>query len=277
MVVSTALKRLGGVARTRELRALGVGASAIRTAHARGEVCRVRKGVYATATPTPVTVAAQHGGTVACVSALAQAGVWLLDVPVAVHIDVGHRGRTFRHPNCACVTHRHTPETTLGTASCAEALLVALHCLNHELFFAAYESAWRQRLISADERTRIIHAAPAILAAKLRRARPNADSGLESIFRYRLLELGIELESQVKLEGVGRIDFRHGFVLFEIDGKRNHDSPSHRHKDLLRDATAIRLGYRVVRFDYAMIIHDWSAVVATVMAAINLPVVGARP
>ncbi len=269
MFASTALTKIGGVARTRELSALGVTRDSIRSAYRRGEICRVRKGVYATSAQSAATTAARHGGRLTCVSALVAAGVWILDKPTALHVDVGRKGRVFEHDLCECVVHHHDGQTRLGSASCADALITALQCLTHEAFFAAFESAWRHRLVSARDRAQIIAAAPKALAARLRQARPNADSGLESIFRYRLLALGIELESQVKLTGVGYIDFRHGFVLFEIDGKENHASASKRHDDLMRDAAALRLGYTTVRFDYAMIVHDWFGVAATVMAVIN--------
>ena len=54
----------------------------------------------------------------------------------------------------------------------------------------------------------------------------------------------------------------------EADGKHNHDDDSHRHRDLQRDAAASRLGYETLRFDYAMIIHDWPTVLAAILAAL---------
>lgn len=268
MLITAALEQLDGVARTHQLSEFGITAATIRTATDRGLVQRLRKGVYALDAHATVSVAAAHGGHLTCVSVLQELGLWLLNPPAGLHVDVGRKGRIFGHSGCSCVDHHSDSETAFGRVGCVEALLAAMRCLSHEEFFAAFESAWRRRLISQQDRDRIIWAAPATLAGLLRFARGDADSGLESIFRFRLLQLGIQLESQVTIDGIGRVDFRYKDVLFEIDGKLNHDGTSERHKDLLRDAAAARLGYRVLRFNYAMIVHDWDTVIATVRCAI---------
>ncbi|MGO2932668.1 DUF559 domain-containing protein [Microbacterium sp.] len=58
-----------------------------------------------------------------------------------------------------------------------------------------------------------------------------------------------------------------GRVILEADGKLNHRG-DRRHKDLMRDAAASALGYETLRFDYAMIIHDWERVVAAILPAL---------
>jgi len=45
--------------------------------------------------------------------------------------------------------------------------------------------------------------------------------------------------------------------------------PCHGHKDLLRDARAAALGYETLRFDYALIIHDWPLVEAAILAKVT--------
>ena len=42
-----------------------------------------------------------------------------------------------------------------------------------------------------------------------------------------------------------------------------------RHKDLVRDATASKLGYETLRFDYAQVVHDWPAVQDSILAALE--------
>jgi very-short-patch-repair endonuclease len=82
--------------------------------------------------------------------------------------------------------------------------------------------------------------------------------------------LGIRLECQVQIPSVGRVDFVLAeLLILEADGAENHDSESHRHRDLLRDAEASRHGYETLRFDYAMIVHDWPIVEAAIIAAID--------
>lgn len=100
-------------------------------------------------------------------------------------------------------------------------------------------------------------------------ARGDAQSGLESLLRLRLHILGIRLDCQVRIDGVGRVDFVvGGLLILEADGKDNHDGPSNRHKDLVRDAAASALGYETLHFDYAQIVHDWPSVQSAVIAAL---------
>src|SRR5690606_8366426 len=99
--------------------------------------------------------------------------------------------------------------------------------------------------------------------------RDDADSGLESLLRLRMHQLGIRLDCQVVIDGVGRVDFVvDGRLIIEADGKQNHDGASMRHKDLVRDAAASGLGYETLHFDYAQIIHDWTTVQAAILAAL---------
>lgn len=158
----------------------------------------------------------------------------------------------------------------LGVAPLAEVLVHVYRCLGTEAFFAAYESAWNQRLISAHDRARIRRALPASARWMLDLARPDAESGLESLLRLRLHLLGIRLECQVSIHGVGRVDFViAGRLILEADGRENHTGAERRHRDLIRDAAASARGYETLRFDYAMIVHDWDAVVQAILPAVN--------
>ena len=98
-------------------------------------------------------------------------------------------------------------------------------------------------------------------------ARSDADSGLESILRLRLHRHGIAFVSQVAVPGVGTVDFVIGdCLILEADGATH--GGDHRHLDLMRDAVAMSLGFITLRFDSAMIIHDWPVVEAAVLAAL---------
>ncbi|WP_435749299.1 DUF559 domain-containing protein [Microbacterium sp. PMB16] len=149
------------------------------------------------------------------------------------------------------------------------ALVHFLRCAGDEAFFAAYESALRLRLLSAAARLRIRQLVPASARWLLDLARADADSGLESLLRLRLHLLGLRLDRQVNILGVGRVDFViEERLILEVDGKENHDGASMRHKDLTRDAAASALGYESLRFDYAQVVHDWPTVQAAVLAAL---------
>jgi very-short-patch-repair endonuclease len=158
----------------------------------------------------------------------------------------------------------------LGLVDVERALVHSYGCHGAEFFFAALESAWNRRLIGSAALGRIRRTLPAGARWLVDFARPDADSRLESIVRLRLHLHGIEVATQVEIPGVGRVDFVvAGRVILEADGRGNHDGASQRHRDLRRNAVASRLGYETLRFDYAMIIHDWPTVLSAVLAAVR--------
>ncbi|WP_197738239.1 endonuclease domain-containing protein [Agromyces terreus] len=86
--------------------------------------------------------------------------------------------------------------------------------------------------------------------------------------RFRLRRLGIGVRCQVTIGGVGRVDFVIGdCLILEADGG-THDGDG-RHRDRVRDATAMALGFVTLRFDTAQILHDWPLVEAAVLAALD--------
>lgn len=264
------LPHFDGIARGIQLQAFGCNRTQLAVAARSGAICRIRTGVYALPQIAPdIAMAAEHGGALTCAAALRRHGVWILpDADEEVHVWMGAAGRK-HHDKCECVAH-YTPGTAgLGVAPVAAALVHLYRCADQETFFAAYESAWNLRLLLPSDRDRIRRELPLTAGWLLHLARNDAESGLESLLRLRLHLLGIRLDCQVPIEGVGRVDFvLGGRVILETDGKRNHDG-SMRHKDLMRDAAASALGYETLRFDYAMVVHHWDVVVAAILPALG--------
>lgn len=148
------------------------------------------------------------------------------------------------------------------------ALVQLASCQGAEAFFVAFESAWRLRRLGAAARAEVRRPLPAGMRYLVDLARGDADSGLESLVRLRLARLGIAMRSQVRIDGVGRVDFLVGDrIILEIDGRENHDGESLRHRDLRRDAEAARRGYVTLRFDYALVMHHWDVVLDAILAA----------
>ncbi|SFR88542.1 Very-short-patch-repair endonuclease [Agromyces sp. CF514] len=231
------------------------------------EVERVRQGVFALpGTDAEVVEAARHGGMLSCLSAARRLGLWVLDDGL-LHVAVGARARVHRHAGCTCETHRVRSARLGACAPLEHALGQIFVCRGAEDFFVAVESALRLGMLGDAALRRLRLAVPAAARSVIDLARADADSGLESILRFRLLPYGIELQSQVEVPGVGLVDFVLGDrLILEVDGRVNHDGPSMRHKDLRRDAAAAALGFETLRFDYALIIHDWPLVVAAILA-----------
>lgn len=263
----------GGVARTSTLIAAGVGKALLSEAVRAGELIRPRQGVYALPdTPAGVREALAHRGKVACVTAARRYGLWTLDdgpdAPPHVWIDP-ERHRTGRD-DCGCAWHRDVsmPGGDLVSVGIAHCLVQIAWCRGAEAFLCAYESALRKRLVTRRDVAAVRTGVPAPVRWLVDFARDDADSGLETLVRYRLHLRGIPCATQVRIPGVGVVDLAIGdCLLIETDGDTH--GGDHRHRDLLRDAVAMSLGFVTLRFDSAMILHEWEVVEAAVVAAVG--------
>lgn len=245
-----------------------------------GMLVRPRNGIYCLPETSPAILESlSHCGVVACITATREHGLWTLDLgedePVHTWIDPDHRPvRVALHPDepvsGCCVFHRDraVDPPDGGRVGIVHALVQVMRCRGAEPFFAALESALRQRLIDVSQR--------AVLRDALNRddrwlvdfARSDADSGLESLLRLRLHKHGLTLARQVAIPGVGVVDFVIGdCLILEADGATH--GGDNRHRDLVRDAIAMALGFSTLRFDSALILHDWATVEAAILAAVG--------
>ena len=242
---------------------------AITAAVTTGRLERLRIGVYA----TPGCCAAmrdvgRHGGSPACVTAAVHLGIWILADDGRPHVWLRDGDRSAHGRGCRCVAHWDRGDAS-RVPDTARVLRQLLACFGVEAFFVALESALRQRLVDDAGLAWLHGTTNDEVREALRLARDDADSGLESLFRWRLRSLDIGIRTQVEVPGVGRVDVLVGDrLLVELDGRVNHDGASLRHKDLRRDAYAAEWGYVTLRFDYAMVMHDWALVEAAVRGAI---------
>ncbi|HEU0180929.1 MAG TPA: type IV toxin-antitoxin system AbiEi family antitoxin domain-containing protein [Agromyces mariniharenae] len=268
---AAACRALGGVGRREQMIRAGVDDQMLRRAVRAGELERVRPGTYANSDlPAPIRSALRHGGVLACVSVLRTRGLWVLPLDEVVHVSLPPNGHARSHPGCSCVQHWNSFECSPTQVSLVDALLQVRGCQGEDAFFAALESALHEGVLSRNDRAvlrgRITESAQWLVDF----ARRDADSGLESLLRLRLHRLGISLRTQVAIPGVGRVDFVLGDrLILEVDGKPNHVPASKRHRDLVRDAVAAAHGFDTLRFDYALVIHDWPLVEAAILAKLD--------
>ena len=95
------------------------------------------------------------------------------------------------------------------------------------------------------------------------------ESGTETYFWLRTRRAIPGIRRQVRIPGVGRVDFLVGHrLVVEIDGAEYHTDPVAFERDRRRDALLSRLGYRVLRFSYHQVMNEWPLVEAAVLAAI---------
>lgn len=264
------LRALDRMARTSELKRLGVTEAELTRAVRSGAVVRPRQGVYALPeTPEGLRHAASHGGTLGCCAAGELHGLWILETPSEHHIWLG-RGGTPRNDCDECRVHWDAGTVSVGELPPVHNVLLQIAvCASEDSFFAAFESALRRQLISPSGIAWLWSRLPQGMRWLIGFARSDADSGLESIFRLRMHRLGIPVRSQVHIRTVGEVDFVIGDrLIIEADGRENHEREKERSKDLARDAAAAALGFETLRFTYAMIVHNWEIVESAVLAKV---------
>lgn len=230
-----------------------------------GTLTRIRRGVYASADAcSDVIAAASHGGTLSCESAARHRGLWILESS-ELHVWIRSDQHQYAHsdPACICTVHwRDAPSDVPFGPTPIPRILLQIHlCRGEERFFVALESARRLRLIDSAGLRWLRRTLNARGRRLVEVSRADSDSGLESLLRLRLRAHGWSIRTQRSIVATGRVDLLiDGWLIVEADGKANHEGAAHRHRDLVRDANAAAWGHPTLRFDYALIVHDWDLV-----------------
>ena len=280
--VVRALRECGGIASVDQLRDRGLGRGAVRMAHSHGDIVRARRGWYALPpthrnAPHPDRLAAARvGGHLSCISGGAAYGLWK-PPDSRVHVSIFDHARHIKDPNTGLPITGSAPgvvvhwdaEASLGYGDVlplGDCLTQVMFCQEADMAFAVVESALRQGRIDRLALEQLRRSAPT-RSTILRDVGGLADSGTESLFRYRMALLGVSMQSQVEIDGVGRVDFLIGErLVVEIDSHAHH-AGDNRIRDLTRDAILAGLGYQSLRFDYWMIIDNWDLVATTVLVS----------
>jgi hypothetical protein len=270
MDIEFVLLTLGGVATGTTLQTYGYTRRHLAAWAATHSGGRIRQGIYGLPDADPqLRAAAAHGGMLTCVSLLRLKGVWLLANDRRAHVWLGGKGRRHEHPGCCCQEHWNPGKARVGPVSVETALIHMSRCASELAFFVAFESAWRQNMLSAAARERIRRAVPLVLRRLLEFAVGTSDSGLESIFRYRSRPSGWTVCPQPSLRRVGRVDFIiNGRVIVEVDGWEFHTSEAAFAKDRQRQAEASIQGLETLNFSYHQVLNDWPTIQASISAAL---------
>ena len=201
------LGTVGGVALTRSVVARGAGESAIRSAVRSGAVVRLERGLLALPGADPELVAAkQSRALLTCVSAAPRFQLWLLRPATKPHYWHSNGRRTH-----SCVSHRTAltqPAVPGAVAALPDVLLHALLCLPPLESLVMVESAYNRGDI--DLAFLLRH----LVGNRCGKARDvvaqverGADSLLETLARVLFREAGISTETQVWIDGIGKVDF----------------------------------------------------------------------
>ncbi|NUP75252.1 MAG: type IV toxin-antitoxin system AbiEi family antitoxin domain-containing protein [Sinomonas sp.] len=263
-----------GVCRLRDLLGRGVSEREVGAAVVRGELVRVRKGLYALPEADPVFVAARRTRSLlTCASAADFYGLWTL-APSGQRPSRFHLYRPTGAEAPEAIIHRATwvpPDPYAPVAGLADAVLHALRCLPEleALLFA--ESAMNRGLSLDFIRERLPGHRNAPARAVLDLVDTGSDSPIETLARTHLRRAGFHVESQVEIDGIGWVDqLVEGWLVLELDGK-THEERAQRDKDRRRDRAAQLRGHPVFRYGYADIVHRPEAFVAEVARMLRFP------
>jgi very-short-patch-repair endonuclease len=250
MDVVRAIEGLGGVARRRQLLALGVGGSRLSAAVTGGTVTKPVRGVFAVPGADPALLAARCAKVeLACVSAAQWQGLWVLREPVVVHVSANH-GRAL--PPGFRVHRSGEP------FSVASVCVQALRCLPELEALCIVECAVATHRVTLQElRERLQGRRDDRARRTVAGINPLSESIIETVARFHLVTAGLSVQAQVYRPGVGRLDLVvEGRLGVEVDGRRYHSGPEEFAEDRRRWNLLTVEGVRVLRVTYAMVVHQ---------------------
>jgi len=282
----SALAAIGEPVATRsQLLAAGSTPRALTVAVRNRQLVRVREGYYALPSADPMLLqAVRIGGRLGCVSALDAHGVWVAPHAFA-HVALAPNAARLRTPRDrfrrlsnelldGCELHWlasvDDTASSVHTVGVVDALIQAVRCQPVELAVAALDSALCERLIRPSDVDTIFEALPRTYRHMRDLVDGRCMSGIETIVRLILLELGVLFEVQVAVRGVGTVDFVvAGCVVIETDGHLGHDGEVGSLRDYARDVALAARGFTVLRFNYKQVMFDRQMVVAAILGALR--------
>jgi len=279
--IAESVRRHGGLAATFELYEDGHTRRGIARAVQGGSIVRVRQGWFAlTGIEPPLLEAVRVGGRLTGLSALELQGFWsypTADLHVAVHphdarlrtrLDRTRRLSESARP-ATCVHWRRSSGGSPFMLAPVDCIADVLGCQEPLVVTAVADSVLFKRPDLRSVWDDFVRAAPACHTSFLRHIDGVCESGTESIFWFRTRPLGLQITRQVRVPGVGRVDFRIGpRLVVEIDGASYHTDPEAFQRDRHRDAQLSALGYRVLRFSYYQVMYAWPEVEAALIGAL---------
>lgn len=261
------LRRRGGITRTRTLLDAGVSAHALRRAKEAGVVIRPRNGWVALPDADWLALAVvRRGLLLSCVSVAERRGLWVPERNQR-HVVASPHSSRFSVPEHA-VVHWTRPVVPRSADAVEDdlrnALVLVARCQPIETALVIWESALNKRLIDRVSMARL--ELPAAARSVLDRARPYADSGLETIIVHRLRWLGLSMLPQAWLYG-HRVDLLIGErLVIQLDGATH--TGAQRTSDIEHDALLKLHGFHVLRFSYEQVIDRWEQVQALITEAV---------
>ncbi len=241
----------GGAALRRDLRDANVPRRLLEAAIRDGSLVRVSRGAVALPRcAADVQTAASVGGRATCLSALRWWGVAVLDETDAAHVATSS-GRGSRVASDLVVIHRDSRIDLQGSRRVVDvgtALRHAARCVDFASLVVACDSALNLGLLGAGSLSACGFSAGA-LASLNASVDPRAESPLETLARMELVDAGMQVWPQARVEDVGRVDLLvNRRVAVELDGREYHSAPGAFRRDRARDRELAARGFSIARF-----------------------------
>jgi very-short-patch-repair endonuclease len=277
---------LDGIATTRELTAAGATSHLLTVLTRSGQLERVRNGWYATPSAAPEAVRAiRVGGRLAGVSAAASYGLATPEeYPLQVHVPhTGSRQRSqwdrytrlADSPHDGTVVFRdHVTAPDAGTRLRVSLMDCLRQVVMHEADYdavACLDSAVHQKMLDLIGLEELRSMLPEARGHIVDMVDGLSDSYLESVARVKLIRAGIAVRIQVGVLAERWIDILIGDCLaLELDGAGKYRTGgATKDKDSRRDAFLEALGFHVIRISYSMVLYDWDATLAMILAVMD--------
>ncbi|HEY4267662.1 MAG TPA: DUF559 domain-containing protein [Galbitalea sp.] len=261
---------LGGIARVRDVRMLGVSKDAIqRAVTERRTLRRPRYGIVALpGLPDPLFRAAAAGGALAAMSAADYHGLW---TPRGHRLHISTRSDTPRRPNDHAVLVRDGERLDPGerfAVSLETCVRQCIQLLPFDEAVAVLDSALHLEMTNLDKTVdlqRLKRELPHRFHAVIEATDARAEAGAETLARVRLSQVGIAARPQVWVTSEIRVDLLiHDRLVVEIGSKEFHADPTQYEKDHNRAATLLALGCDVLEFTTNQVMDDWPFVLGII-------------
>jgi very-short-patch-repair endonuclease len=253
-----ALLRCGGAARAGRLRELGVPRRTLRDACLRGDVVDLGGGAFAIPDADPrLAKAVELSGVLSHASAAQWHGFDLWNPVGLLHVTVPI-GTTVTAAEVWVHRGRLKPADVHPLMPVTRPLRTLLDCARRMPFCDAVvviDSALRRRAVHQGTLRAAAEAAGGPGSSRLRRAVRHADalsgSGMETVLRLLIDLLDVEVQTQVFIPGVGKVDILiNGWLVIEADGFEFHSDREAYRRDRRRDNAVTERGYTRLRFSW---------------------------
>jgi len=282
------VRRLGGAATLGDLLARGVSRRALGKGIALGQIERPLRGVYCVpGTDLRLVRATRLNAPLTCVSACELLGLPLLNTDARAHVAVrrstsvslgaGVRPHYVSEDISGLPINRVQRRLSRTDAVGGRRLPVwriVDHlgaCVPHLDQLVVLDAVLNRKWMSLGEVNRFTCTPPARVHWLREHADARAQSVIETLSRFALGEAGLEVESQVLVEGVGHVDLVvDGVLAVELDGRDHHSDERAFYEDRRRDRELALRGMAVMRFTYRDVRYRTDQMVAEVRAMCQL-------